>query len=89
MSIRVLSKKEMKHNECELVAFCKSWEFGSQAYNFMRIIKSEHGHGVFEERTRILNYLKKERYLSKKKLTQFIRQPDIDEFRKLQSKVGR
>jgi hypothetical protein len=79
--IRVLSKKEQRMNQKNLLAFCKG-EHSCEMYNFMRVIEGAVRSGERAERQRILQFIEQTKYLSKKKLVQFVKQPDVDELRR-------
>jgi len=71
--LRVLSKKECSDHEKELQSFCKKNH--CEMYNFMRLLKHIQLIGELNEQDRILAFIKKEKYLSKKRLVDFIKEP--------------
>jgi hypothetical protein len=87
MFIRVLSKKESRQNERELLAYCK--ENHSAMYGFMRLITGQMYVAKYEERDRILSFVRRTKYLSKKKLIDFILEPVRIEISKSRYVVGK
>jgi len=74
--LRVLSKSECMEHEREVIACCRQdHPLHCDMYNFMKTVKGARRMGEFDERQRILNFLRKQKYLSKKKLDDFIMEP--------------
>lgn len=86
MMLRVLTPSEVREQEQELMKFCK--ENSSEMYNYMHNIKNVRYMAAWDERHRILNFVQKEKYLSKKKLIDFIKSPDTDVMKEYMRKFG-
>jgi hypothetical protein len=84
--IRVLTPAEVKEHEQDLIKFCK--ENNTEMYNYMHTIKSAKWRAAWDERHRIVHFVKQEKYLSKKRLMDFINQPDTDAMKEYMKKFG-
>ena len=84
--IRVLTPAEVKKNEQDLIKFCK--ENNTEMYNYMHNIKNVKYRAACDERHRILNFVQKEKYLSKKRIMDFIKKPDTDAVKEYMKKFG-
>lgn len=83
--VRVVSDAEHAENVRELEEYCKG-NFTAM-YNFMRHIKSERYMATHDERYRIVDFVRKSKYVSKKKLVDFIMGPDKQKIRMMQRNV--